>query len=275
MRLRLLLTTALVVPALIACASKDGGNAQKNDTIGQKPIDVVRAAAEKTIDAGSARMSMTMEGPGMSMTASGVTATDKVLGSMTMTMNAGGQKIDMEMRMLGQVMYMKMPGLPTGGKPWAKIDIEALSKQGNVDLAALSQIQQNDPKQALAYMRGMSDDVKEVGTEDVRGTATTKYEGTLDMNAAAKAQTDARVRAAIESVVKQLGTAKIPTTLWIDAEGRMRKMVQTIDLSATGGGASGTMTTTIEMYDFGVAVDVKAPPENEVGDGSALFGGGS
>lgn len=278
MRTRLL-ATALLLPVLVACGAKDGGSgAQKNDNpvVEQQPIDVLRAAAAKTAEGGTARVAMAVEGGGVSMTGTGVTSLTEVKGSMKMTMSAQGQNIDMEMLMLGNVMYMKMPMLPTGGK-WMELDLAELSKAGNVDLEALTQLQQNDPKQALTYLQGVSDDVKKEGTETVRGAETTKYTGTLDMSKAASAQKDERARKAIESVVKQMGATKIPMTVWIDAEGRMRKMVQTIDLSnATGEGMqglSGTMTTTFEMFDFGVALDVKAPPADQVTDGSALLNG--
>lgn len=277
MRTRLL-ATALLLPVLVACGAKDGSSgAAKNDNpvVAQQPIDVLRAAAAKTTEAGTARFAMTVEGGGMTMNGTGVTALGEVKSSMKMSMAVQGQTIDMEALMLGNVMYMKMPMLPTGGK-WMKLDLAELSKAGGVDLEALTQMQQNDPKQALAYLEGVTDDVKKEGTETVRGAETTKYSGTLDMSKAASAQKDERVRKAIESVTKQMGTSKIPTTVWIDAEGRLRKMTQTIDLSNAGGdmqGLTGTLTTTFEMYDFGVALDLKAPPADQVTDGSALLNG--
>jgi hypothetical protein len=275
MRTRLL-ATALLLPLLVACGAKDGSGSKNGPVVEQQAVDVLRAAAAKTAEGGTARFAMSMEGSGMTMQGTGVTSLSGIKSSMKMSMAVGGQTIDMEAIMLDTVMYMKMPMLQPDGK-WMKLDLAELSKAGNVDLEALSQMQQNDPKQALAYLEGVSEDVKKEGTESVRGVETTKYSGTLDMSKAASAQKEKRVRDAIESVVKQMGTSKIPMTVWIDKDGRLRKMVQTVDLSKASGegmeGLSGTLTTTFEMYDFGVKLDVKAPPENEVTDGSALLGG--
>jgi hypothetical protein len=63
--------------------------------------------------------------------------------------------------------------------------------------------------------------------------------------------------------------------VWIDDEGRMRTMLQTIDLSKVAGaeGGAGALTTTFELYDFGTDLDVKPPPADQVGDGTALLAG--
>lgn len=279
MRTRLL-ATALLLPVLVACGGDKGGSsAPKNDNpvVEQQPAAVLRGAAARTAEAGTARFAMEVEGAGLAMTGTGLTSLNDIKTSMKMTMAVQGQNVEMDAIMLGTVMYMKMPMLPTGGK-WMKLDLAELSANGGVDLEALTQLQQSDPKQALAYLEGAGDDVEKTGTDTVRGVETTKYSVTLDLSKAASAQKDERVRDAIESAVKQMGTAKIPTTVWIDGEGRLRKMVQTIDLSqATGeqmAGLTGTLTTTFEVYDFGVSLDsVTAPPADQVTDGSALLGG--
>jgi hypothetical protein len=274
MRLRLLAAT-LLLPALAACGNADPK--AKGPSVVQQPADVIRLAGDATTKAGSARMAMVMDGPGVTMHGEGVTALGEVKGTMSMTMSVAGQTIDMEMRMLGDVIWIKMPALTaeTGGKPWLELNLTELSKRADVDFEALQQFRQNDPTQSLAYLEGASDDVKEVGKEDVRGVATTKYQGTFDLSKAAKNAPTDRARKAIQSIADQLGGTTMPTTVWIDAEGRLRKMTQSIDLSKMkkAAGASGTMTVTMELFDFGVDVDVQQPPANEVGDGSVLLKG--
>lgn len=262
MRLRLA-ALALALP-LAACGSPDA--------VTQSAVEILRAAGTKTVETGSARLAMRSEGSGFSMTGTGVSALDEAEGGMTMTIAAGGQSSEMETRLLGNVMYLRMPGLP-GGKPWVKFDLDELSTMSGVDLAALSQARQNDPTQALSYFAGVADDVREDGKEEVRGEQTTRYKATFDLTKARDAEAKAEAKANIDKLIDSLGTSTMPATVWIDDAGRMRKMVYELDLSkaAQGIGGGGVMTTTFEMYDFGVDVDVAPPPAAETADGATLI----
>ncbi|HWL37961.1 MAG TPA: hypothetical protein VNQ77_17375 [Frankiaceae bacterium] len=254
---------ALLLP-LAACGSPDA--------LTQSAVEILRAAGTKTVETGSARMEMRSEGSGFSMTGSGVSALREVKGVMTMTISAAGQSTEMETRLLGDVMYLRMPGAP-GGKPWVKFDLDELSTMSGIDLAALSQARQNDPTQALSYFAGVSDDVREDGEEEVRGEKTTRYKATFDLTKARDTEAKAEAKANIDKLIQTLGTSTMPATVWIDDAGRMRKMTYELDLSKApqGLGGGGVMTTTFEMYDFGVEVDVAPPPANETADGADLI----
>lgn len=266
MRLRLAAAT-LLLPLSLACGTGGSGG-----VTGLSAFEIVRQSHDKTAEAGTARMAMTMNGAGLKMTMAGVSALNEVEADLTMNMEIAGQSIDMGIKMIGDVVYMKLPNSP-GGKPWLSLDLTQLGDMANLDIQALQQMRQNDPKQALAYIEGVSDDVKELGKEDVRGEATTRYSATFDLAKARDAQDDADAKAAIDKIIERLGSSKMPATVWIDGEGRLRKMAYDVDLSKVqgSGGAAGSLTTTFEMYDFGVAVDVQPPPADQTGDGSILL----
>lgn len=270
MRLRLA-ALALLLPVSVACGSAD---VQKLTA-----LEVVKRASGRTVEAGSARIAMSLSGGGVTMNGEGVSSLTENKMAMTTTMDMMGQQVVMEMRMLGDVMYMKLPPMPgaKSGKPWLKLDLAELAKASGTQAQALTQMRQNDPTQALEYLAGVSDDIREDGKEDVRGTATTRYRGTLNLEKAKEGQASPEVKDALDEAIKRLGVATIPATVWIDDDGRLRKLVYDFDLSklkeAAAAGATGTMTTTFEMFDFGVPVDVAAPPAAETGDGSALLQG--
>ncbi|HEV2891487.1 MAG TPA: hypothetical protein VGX28_14035 [Frankiaceae bacterium] len=270
MRPSRVLATALLPLALVAC----GQSAKKAaPQVVQRPADVLRLAAEKTVAARTARMEMHISGGGLEMTGSGVTSLTEMKAVMTTKTSIGDRTVDSEVRVLGDVMWMTTPPGVAVQKPWLKIDVAALGKRLDVDIKALREMQQqNDPSQSLAYLQGASDDFAETGTADLRGTPTTIYKGTLNLAKARDGQRSERTRKAIESLITKLKSETLPITVWIDGDGRMRKMIQTIDLAkVTDGQASGTMTTTIEMYDFGAPVVVTPPPAAQVGDGGVLF----
>ena len=115
-----------------------------------------------------------------------------------------------------------------------------------------------------------------VGTEDVRGSATTHYRAVVDLNKAADQSPTARD--AIKSTVKLLGSSSMPVDVWVDAQGRVRRMKYVVDLSkskvtASTASVPGSVTFTLELFDFGVPVQAVVPPADQVVDLSALSGG--
>jgi len=241
------------------------------------PQAAVEEAATKTSDAGSARVSFTgtvagVPGGPFTMTGEGEFAGQR--GRMTFDMSefaegtGGAFGGEMEMVMDRFVIYMKFPPelaaqLP-GGKAWLKIDLREAGKALGLDLEELLQFQQADPTQSLQYLRGASDDFERVGSEQVRGVETTHYRGTVDLHKVAE-QAPEGARATFERIIDLMGVSKLPVEVWIDDEGLARRMKYEQPLPAADG-SQATMELTMEMYDFGVEVDVEPPPANEVTD---------
>jgi hypothetical protein len=128
----------------------------------------------------------------------------------------------------------------------------------------------------LDYLRGASNDITRVGTEDVRGTQTTHYRVVVDLNKAADLSPTAKD--AIKSTITLLGSSKQPLDLWVDDQGRVRQMKYTVDLSKSKVSTStpdvpGSVTFTLNLFDFGVPVQATLPPADQVVDLSALTGG--
>ena len=175
----------------------------------------------------------------------------------------------------GGVIYERFPDRLTGalgGKPWVKIDVKAVT---GVDPSALGQGQANDPTQGLAFLRGVSGPVREVGHERVRGDDTTHYAVTVDLERAV-AQAPADQRAALQTLIDQVGVATLPVDVWIDGDNRVRREHLAYDLSKMHlpnqtTAPTGAIDATIELYDFGVPVVVNVPPPDQVTDLGALL----
>ena len=248
---------------------------------GSDPLGVITLAAEKTEQAGTARMSMDMEMDGptglVTSTAEGAFDMASKRGHMTMEMDmaeAPAGTPDMgtvEAVFDGTVIYMKMPALSAqipGGKPWISFDLQKAGEQLGLDLGALMQSGTSDPTQTLQYLRGASGDVEVVGEEEIRGVTATHYRATVSFAKIVEQAPD-DVRDAVEATIDQLeewmGSDEMPINVWIDSEGRMVRQMQSFEYAA--GPAAGTsVTMTMEMYDFGVDVDVEVPPASDVTD---------
>ncbi|HVL94208.1 MAG TPA: hypothetical protein VM264_12815 [Acidimicrobiales bacterium] len=249
---------ALVALLLVGGACSGGS--------GASPRDVLAAAPGKTLAEGTVRVAITAElSGGSSGTAfNGEGEFDLEARTGRLVLEGAGAS---EIRFVGEVVFVKLAQLQQ--RPWLRLDVEALSSRPGVDLDSLRQLQRNDPTAVLNYLSGVTDEVAEVGTETVRGDRTTRYRATLDLDKA-QAESAPEVREDIRRIVRELGTSVLPTEAWIDEEGRLRRLRYTLDLAEldTNGEApaSGKVTASFELYQFGRPVDVSAPPDAEVTD---------
>ena len=247
---------------------------------GASPQEVVNAAAEKTTGAKTSRLALDVDVSGrasqqISVNGQGAFDYANRRGTLNLTLPLGGRLARIESVIVGDVVYQKYPPelarqLP-GSKPWLKLDLAEISRRGG-NFGGLSQGQAGDPTQALQFLKGAADDVTKVGEEQVRGADTTHYRATLDLGRAAEqAGND---KAAVDRLIKQLGSRTVPADLWIDEEGRLRKMRYEVAFQGSGGQnppAQGKAATTIELFDFGTEVRATPPPADQVVDATNLL----
>ena len=256
----------VIALALGAAACGGGGTGESAVS-----IKTLQAAASNSQAAESSRFTMDMafdiEGESVAITADGVMSGDGKNGQITVSMPIVGS---IEERIVDGVIYMNLgsfPGAPddVAGK-WVKLDPAQLQQGGMLgDLAG--QADANSPKQGLEYLQGLSGDVQDLGQEDVNGRTTTHYRASIDYAKVLDQLPNATAEQ--RDALAKLGV--VPADVWIDDQDRVVKMHFTIDAGSTGAGA-GTAELTMEITDFGVPVDVQAPPADETTDLSSLSG---
>jgi hypothetical protein len=182
---------------------------------------------------------------------------------MTMSGVAGGEE-SIELRIIDLVAYTQLPELMRApqfrGKDWVMIDLQKVGEQMGFDFAALMQASRQT-ETALQMLRGATD-VREVGTEEVRGAETTHYSFTLDLQRVLQEVPD-ELKKSIQAVI-DLGAGDVPGEIWIDEDGLARKM--TYEMNQTIQGQEMEQRMELEYYDFGVEVEVEAPPPGDVVD---------
>jgi hypothetical protein len=151
-----------------------------------------------------------------------------------------------------------------GDKSWIAINLDELGQKTGTDFGALAdQAQSSGPQQGLEYLQGLSGDVEKVGDDTVAGEHATHYRAQIDDAKVAQKLPEGATR----DRVATLGV--VPADVWIDDGDRVVKMQFAVDGSSFGeSGARVQMT--MEMTDFGVPVDVQAPPPDQVTDFSTL-----
>lgn len=270
---------ALALP-LAACGGSSGVSAD---------LSSVAQAAVKTEGAGTARIEVQFDAKGLpGLTgAAGFTAegeVDYANGRSRMTMDLGslggllgpaaeGKDLSFDVVVDGTTVYLRFPllGDVVGkGKPWLKLDAESLAKASGQELGDLGQLNQGDPTQTLAYLKAAGD-FDEVGTEDVRGVETTRYKGAIELSRAID-ELPAGQRGQLEKLLEQGGVTEIPAEAWIDGDGYLRRM--TLAFAGLAGAQDAGFDLTMEMFDFGAAVDIEPPSDDEVTDITDLAKGG-
>lgn len=269
-----LLYVAACATALVGC----GG-----DTLS---FDPVAKAASQTAKSESSRVAFTADVQvdgvgGMSMSGSGVFDGRARSGAMNMRFalpagmesTFGGADPSMEMIVDGRhglVMYMRSPLFSTmAGNKWLKLDMEKLAKKEGFDLSSLMNANQADPSQSL-HMLMASSDAKVLGYDRVRGVFTTHY--TLNVDIAKLANGNDEYGKLVDQLKQLTGQTSFPAEAWIDDKDRVRRMKIDMSLNSPQGGAV-SMSMTMELYAFGIKVDVPPPAASDVVDLSSVLGG--
>jgi hypothetical protein len=276
MRLRSAVPLLLVGLVATGC----GSESTTDTTTNADPAQLVRAASEKTVEAGTSRLSLQVatSTQGLDIDVAGEGVVDNEAGTAELSLTLPGTDSELMIRVVSDALFMSgFPGAPA--EQWVKLSPEDLGAESGLgDLQSFT-----DPTATFDQLQAVADDVKEVGEEDVRGTKTTHYQGTIVL-ADVLEQAPADQREAMEAQLQPLidsGVDSLPFDAYLDDEGRLRRMVQkvTLDPAALGGdaapppGASAPpaspveVETTIDVYDFGVEVDVQEPPADQVVDG--------
>lgn len=164
-------------------------------------------------------------------------------------------------------MYFGLDALEGGespalvGKKWLRLDPALLGADG--------QIGQTDPNGSIDALRGVTGEVENLGTERVRGVRTTRYRVRINpARAVNNAPED--LRELVRAAVRPFGSKVIPAHVWIDGDGRLRKLRLRV---GDGSLLSPRGSVAFEYFDLGAPVSVEAPPEGEVVDFAEILGG--
>jgi hypothetical protein len=121
----------------------------------------------------------------------------------------------------------------------------------------------NDPSQLLDALRGISDDIDDLGSDEVRGVATTHFHTTIDLTRALReAAPDQRELLDAQLGALAGGSSSVPFDVWIDRDGLPRRISVELDGLVQAPGA-GTVTMAVDFFDYGEPVDIVIPDASD------------
>lgn len=155
----------------------------------------------------------------------------------------------MEIILVDQVMYMKSPEMGTGDK-YLKIDLsDPNSLFGMLGKAT-------DPEVMFKAMEEPKK-LELVGEEEVDGVATNHYRLTIDPTEYLEAME-------FPPAMAEFMPKEIVTEMWVDGDNLPRKFSQTTETPMPDGGQPTSSTSEGIYSDFGVDVDIEAPPADQI-----------
>jgi hypothetical protein len=247
--------------------------------------DLVLQAATKATEINTSRFAFTMSlpGPGARVELSGtgavdnetpILAVDLDIGALGAALPGGGTT---NFVFDGGTFYLRFPEAlagALGGRRWVRIALSDLSKQSGADLeATLEQFRSSDPGGNLAMLLGAADDVRQVGTEEVRGERSVHLRLTVDVDKAL-GRAPGRFRSSLSQLLSRLGSRELPVDVWIGEDSLPRRIAYEMDLSRAGlaalPGAPTSVRMRLDIFDYGKPVDSVVPPPDQTMDLSQL-----
>ncbi len=244
----------------------------------KQAVDPVAKAAEVTSKVPGYRMSAVVSinttAGVVKTTMSGVMDRATRTGEMTSTESVAGHAFTMNERMSGLTIYMDASGIPganqlTHGKKWLKMDMSRAF--GSMGLGSLS-TSSTDPSQFVDYLRAVSDSTEKVGTDTVRGVATTRYHAIVDLRKypnIVPASQRATAKHAISTMESVLGGHTMAMDVWIDAGKLVRRM--SFDMPECVNNQKLNMSMTMDLYDYGPQPTTQLPPSSQAFDLTPLL----
>ena len=251
----------LAALAAVLVLTQGGGGAAPT------PTPVTRAAYVTSLEPGykvAMNISATVAGHAVSFTAQGAFNTGAhPQGSMTMLAPGG---ISVSEIVIGPDLFMQVPGAAgaaLASTPWVKAKLAAVTGGAGFNFSTTGD---SNPSQELDLLRGVGQ-VTTVGSDTIRGVATTRYHAVIDLNrypslvAPSLRAAAARDAALLE---RATGQSTLAADVWVDRKGLVRRM--TLGVSACSSAGTVDATVSVDFYDFGRQPSVTAPPAGEVTD---------
>jgi hypothetical protein len=251
-KLRRVAAVVAVGVALTACSGDGKVSVTKN------PQGALEAASARTAGAHTVKMSLTAKTSTVPVVdATGAYDFDKKTGRFTLT---GALISSIDLVITPAKIYVRTP---KAEKPWASLSQSDLDKSSGGGLLSTLR-SQIDPRETLRNL-GTTTNVTVIGDEKVDDVPTTHLRGDVDVSEAAIAKAPKAQRTSLRQAHDAIGADSYPIQVWLDADGRVRRL--TYELTAGAGAQRATTTVELHLFDFGKDPGIVIPAPADVHQG--------
>ncbi|KRD17663.1 MULTISPECIES: hypothetical protein [unclassified Streptomyces] len=258
------IVSGIVAGICLCAAGCSAGPAAVEDGRATDPVRTLHRAADALVAAGTskARTSMEMATGGTLVTIRGQGVYDyrRQLGQLKVLLPqdpAGTSEHRPITELLAPgALFMKNRGAGVPDDKWVRVATATLS-DGNLVTGGAT-----DPFAAAEVLRGTRT-ATYVGRTEVAGTAVRHYRGTADLTEAAE-DASAGGRDALRAAAKGFATARVPFDVYLDDEGRIRKIRHRFSFVNGQRKEPVAVASTTLLYDFGAPVQVRLPAAADI-----------
>ncbi|HEV2856969.1 MAG TPA: hypothetical protein VGW80_01045 [Solirubrobacterales bacterium] len=185
-------------------------------------------------------------------------------GTVTMPDPNSNDLVKVDMVQDGAKMYMRSSRFGTlpDGREWLGLDL-SLGDDVSSSFPA-----SGDAREELELLEQTAGGVDEIGKEDVRGVATTRYRSEISVSESANRLREEGADTMASAVEERGGPAQVEA--WIDAKGLVRRMRIVQSMPGEEGEGPQTTDMRIDFFDFGLEPEIDVPDSNEVFDATSL-----
>ncbi|CAM5246687.1 MULTISPECIES: hypothetical protein [Streptomyces] len=260
----------VVAAGLMAClclgatGCQSSGAAADDTRPAAEAVPVLHRAAEALVAARTSKARTSME-----MATGGTRVTIRGEGVYDYTRGLGRLKVRLPHDPAGRTghrpitevlapgaLYMKNRGAGVPADKWVRVDTATLS-DGNLVTGGAT-----DPFAAAEVLRGART-ATYVGRTELAGTPVHHYRGTADLAEAARKASPGG-KAALAAAAKGFATAEVPFDVFLDDEGRIRKVRHRFSFVNGSEKATVAVASTTLLYAFGTPADVRLPPAEDI-----------
>ncbi|KPC66389.1 hypothetical protein [Streptomyces chattanoogensis] len=257
--------TGLAVGLLATGCSPDGAAADDQAATARAAASEVRRSADALVRAGAARVRTAMEtasgGTRVAIRGTGIYDFRTSSGQLRVLLPDLADKPGEGRQPITEILapgalFMKNRGAGVPADKWVRMATAALA-DGNLVTGGAT-----DPLAAAELLRGARE-VAYRGEERLDGVRVRHYRGITDIGVAARAASR-RSGPALTAAEKGFTTDAVPFDVYLDEVGRLRKARQRFQF-ANGAPEGASVTSTTELYDFGVrAAGVRLPERRDI-----------
>ncbi len=153
-------------------------------------------------------------------------------------------------------LFMKNRGAGVPADKWVRVETASMS-DGNLVTGGAT-----DPFAAAELLLG-TESVRYVGEERLGGADVTHYRGTADLRRAAELASEGS-RDSLAAAAKGFATSKVPFDVYLDDEGRIRKVRHRFSFVNGQQKEAVDVASTTLLFDFGVPVVVRLPDRDDI-----------
>jgi hypothetical protein len=249
---------------LTTSGCQSSGAAADDSRPATDPLPALRQAAATLVAARTSRAITSMEmatgGTRVTIRGEGVYDYSRALGRLKVLLpqdpaGRAGRRPITELLAPG-ALYMKNRGAGVPADKWVRVDTATLS-DGNLVTGGAT-----DPLAAAEVLLGTRT-ATYVGRTEVGGARVRHYRGIADLAEAAKKASPGG-KASLEAAAKGFATSRVPFDVFLDDEGRIRKIRHRFSFVNGSQKATVAVASTALLYDFGTPADVRLPPAEDI-----------